>query len=506
MKNKLFLLLLFLMNILNSQSYILDSTYGTQGYKFNSNYLLNPIGLLKLNQSYFYFSNNEISKTNYNGNLDSSFGVNSKLSFNNSSETFTINGGKIINNSIYLYGKIVNTNNSSEDGFVLKISEDGIFDVTFGLNGISKINLGENENIFDFCIDNSGKLFCAAMKGNSSSSKVVTFKLLSNGSIYSSFGTNSFKEHLLNSVALSSSNVNNIIKVSDGYLLIGKTKHSESSSTLNNLVIAKIDENGDYITSFATNGIKLIHLSTSFSISYAIKEAQLFNSNLYINIFEAHSFTTQFRSLIKININDFQTIFNIPIYYDSNFKLDSNENIYVVGIDRCNSGPCIRNFMLKKFNPAGNVDTSFAQNGTFTYSFPALLYKDNLSSVVNLEEDGKIVVGGYVFRNYYDTNNVVVGPFYGLSSIRIEQGALSNNSFNLEEDVTLFPNPVTDYLNIICKGEIKEIKIFDLQNKLILKTNKVNNNSLDVRKLDAGLYILVISEESNTYYKKCIKK
>ena len=178
----------------------------------------------------------------------------------------------------------------------------------------------------------------------------------------------------------------------------------------------------------------------------------------------------------------------------------------MVGIDRCNFGPCIRNFMLKKFNPAGNVDTSFAQNGTFAYSFPAILYKDNLSSVVNLEEDGKIVVGGYVFRNYYDTNNVLVGPFYGLSSIRIEQGALSNNSFNLEEDVTIFPNPVTDNLNIICKGEIKEIKIFDLQNKLILKTNKVYNNSLDVRKLDAGLYILVISEESNTYYKKCIKK
>src|SRR6478609_7219356 len=197
MKNKLFLLsLLLLVNILNSQTYILDSTYGTQGYKFNDNYLLNPKGLLKLNQSYFYFSINEISKTNYNGNLDSSFGVNSKLSFDNSNETYIINGGKIINNSIYLFGKIINTNNSSEDGFVLKISEDGIYDTAFGLNGISKINLGENENIFDFSVDNSGKLFCAANKTNSSASKIVTFKLLSNGTIDASFGTNSFKEHI----------------------------------------------------------------------------------------------------------------------------------------------------------------------------------------------------------------------------------------------------------------------------------------------------------------------
>ncbi|WP_396160473.1 T9SS type A sorting domain-containing protein [Flavobacterium sp.] len=507
MKNRLFLLIMIIMsNLLNAQSYILDATYGTQGYKFNENYLLNPKGLLKLNQSYFYFSNNEISKTSYNGNLDVSFGVNSKLSFNNSSETFTINGGKIINNSIYLFGKILNTNNSSEDGFVLKISENGVYDAAFGLNGISKINLGENENIFDFSIDNSGKLFCAAMKANSSSSKVVTFKLLSSGSIDTSFGTNSFKEHIFNSITPSSSNVNNVIKVSDGYLLIGKTKHSESSSTLNNLVIAKIDENGEYITSFATNGIKLIHLSTSFSISYTIKDAQLFNSNLYVNILESSSFTSQYRYLKKIDINNFQIIFNIPIYHDSNFKLDSNENIYVVGIDRCNSGPCIRNFILKKFNPSGNLDISFAQNGTFTYSFPALLYKDNQSSVVNLEEDGKIVVGGYVYRNYYDANNVVVGPFYGLSSIRIEQGILNNESFDLDKEVEIFPNPVTDNLNIICKEEIKEIKIFDMQNKLIVLTNKVENNSLNLGKLDSGVYIVVISTESNTYYKKCIKK
>ena len=86
--------MIIMVNLLNAQSYILDSSYGTQGYKFNDNYLLNPEGLLKLNQSYFYFSTNEISKTDYSGNLDSSFGVNSKISFGNSNETYTIKGGK----------------------------------------------------------------------------------------------------------------------------------------------------------------------------------------------------------------------------------------------------------------------------------------------------------------------------------------------------------------------------------------------------------------------------
>jgi len=506
MKNRLFLLIIVVMaNLSNGQSYILDATYGTQGYKFNANFLLNPKGLLKLNQSYYYYSLNQISKTNYDGSLDSSFGVNSLITLSNSNETYTINGGKIINNSIYLFGKIVNTNVNSEDGFVLKILDSGIFDTTFGVNGISKVNLGENENIFDFSIDNSGKIFCAAIRTSSSSSKVVTFKLLSNGSIDTSFGTNSFKEHIFNSITPSYPDVNNIIKISDGYLLIGKTLHAVGSGYSSNIVIAKIDENGDYITSFATNGIKLINLSTG-SGSYSIKDAQLINSNLYLNIFEAFSFTSQDRYLRKIDINNFQTIFNVPIYYESNFKLDSNENIYVVGINRCNSGPCIRAFMLKKFDSSGNVDTGFAQNGSYTYSLPSLTSSDYQSSVVNLEEDGKIIIGGYAFRNYYDANNVVVGPFYGLTSIRIEQGVLNNDSFNLDEEVAIFPNPVSDNLNVICKEEIKEIKIFDMQNKLILSTTKVDNNGLDVRKLNAGLYIVVISTEGNTYYKKCIKK
>jgi hypothetical protein len=510
MKNRLFLLVMFIMtNLLNGQSYILDNTYGTQGYVFNANNFLNPIGVLKLNQSYYYYSNNKISKTNYNGSLDMSFGVNSEISLNNSNETYTINGGKIINNSIYLFGKIVNINNSSEDGFILKILDSGTYDIGFGLNGISKVNLGQNENIFDFCVDNSGKLFCAAIQANSSSSKVITFKLLSNGITDIGFGTNSVKEYVFNPLALSNQNINKIIKVSDGYLLIGLTSHMESPQSTGynkNIVIAKVDESGDYINSFGTNGIKLIPLSTNTLIGYTIKDAQLFNSNLYIQIFESHSFSTMFTSLRKINLNDFQTNFNVMIYYESNFKLDADENIYVVGSNRCDIGPCLRDFMLRKYNSSGVIDLNFAQNGTYTYRFQGLSAQDYKSSVVNLDEDGKIVIGGRVFMNYFDSNNVYVPPTNGFSSIRINQGALNNELFDLDEDVTIFPNPVTDILSLICKDEIKEIKIFDMQKKLILLTNKLNNNNLNLSGLDAGLYIVEIRTDNNTSIKKIIKK
>lgn len=499
MKSKLFIVVLFLANMVNGQSYILDSSYGTQGYKFNDNFLLNPNGLLKLNQSYYYYSLNQISKTNYDGSLDLTFGVNGMKSLNNSSETFTINGGKIINNSIYLFGKIVNTNNSSEDGFVLKILDNGNYDNSFGVNGISKINLGENENIFDICNDNSGKLFCTAKKVNSAA-KIITFKLLANGNIDTSFGTNSFKEYIFNP-AQSISEVYKIIKFSDGYFLIGK--NSQTSTYY--LVIAKIDENGDYITSFATNGVKLLNLAGGSTISN-IKDAQLVNSNLYVNILESSSFTSQYRYLRKININTFQTIFNIPIYYESNFKIDANENIYVVGANRCNTGPCIRDFMLKKFDASGNVDTNFAQNGSYTYSLPSLTSRDFQSSVVNLEEDDKIVIGGYAFRNYYDANNVVVGPYYGLTSIRIEQGILNNELFDLDREAEIYPNPVKDILKINILDEIKEISIYDFSSREILKNYDIKNKSINLENLSPGLYNILIKTDKRTYIKKVLKK
>lgn len=510
MKSKFLILMLFLVNLVIGQSYILDNTYGTQGYKFNANYLLYPKGLLKLNQSYFYFSTNEISKTDYNGNLDASFGVNSKLSFGSSTETYTINGGKIINNFIYLFGKIVNTNNSTEDGFILKINENGIFDTTFGLNGISKINLGENENIFDFSIDNSGKLFCTAKKTGNNSSRIITFKLLSNGLIEASFGTNSFKEHIFNSLAQSGADVSNIIKVSDGYLLIGKTMHTEvvSNSTYfnSNIAIAKIDENGNYVTSFATNGIKLIHLSTSLNL-YSIKDSQLINSNLYLNLFEAFSTISQFRYIKKIDITNFQTIFDVPIYYESNFKIDANENIYVVGINRCNSGPCIRAFMLKKFDSSGNVDSSFAQNGSYTYSLPALSTMDNQSSVVNLEEDDKIVIGGYVLRDYFDANNVYVSPKYGLGSIRIEQGVLSKDAFSSNSNFILYPNPSeeTIYINNKKLKPIDAISIYDSMGKMVFETNK-SLNEINIKEWQRGIYFIKINSNNERFHYKFIKK
>jgi hypothetical protein len=162
--------------------------------------------------------------------------------------------------------------------------------------------------------------------------------------------------------------------------------------------------------------------------------------------------------------------------------------------------------MLRKYNSSGVIDLNFAQNGTYTYRFQGLSAQDYKSSVVNLDEDGKIVIGGRVFMNYFDSNNVYVPPTNGFSSIRINQGALNNELFDLDEDVTIFPNPVTDILSLICKDEIKEIKIFDMQKKLILLTNKLNNNNLNLSGLDAGLYIVEIRTDNNTSIKKIIKK
>ena len=60
--------------------------------------------------------------------------------------------------------------------------------------------------------------------------------------------------------------------------------------------------------------------------------------------------------------------------------------------------------------------------------------------------------------------------------------------------ISLYPNPVNNgILNIISpSNELKEISVFDVSGRMILKT-KTENNSIDVSQLKTGLYLLNIS-------------
>jgi hypothetical protein len=106
-------------------------------------------------------------------------------------------------------------------------------------------------------------------------------------------------------------------------------------------------------------------------------------------------------------------------------------------------------------------------------------------------------------KNFYRLNQVDIDGKAKLSAIR-------KIDFNSPFDITIYPNPATDVLNVQVSKNISGIKIVDAQGKLIWQQE--NNTGLlsipvSVQKLTAGLYILEVSDAAgNKQMKKFIKE
>lgn len=89
---------------------------------------------------------------------------------------------------------------------------------------------------------------------------------------------------------------------------------------------------------------------------------------------------------------------------------------------------------------------------------------------------------------------------------------IATNQINNNEDVTIFPNPVIDYLSVkFSNSETGKLKflILDIQGKLILKGEiDINSfrSSIDMTQIPKGAYLLYITNENLNLYKKIIKK
>lgn len=95
----------------------------------------------------------------------------------------------------------------------------------------------------------------------------------------------------------------------------------------------------------------------------------------------------------------------------------------------------------------------------------------------------------------------------GFSGFFVRTSSSSLATANVKQDqVSIYPNPVKDVLNIDLKNNQGEVKIFDLSGKVI-KTASVNKSgSVDVSKLSKGLYIVEITMNGTSKVTKKIIK
>ncbi len=93
-------------------------------------------------------------------------------------------------------------------------------------------------------------------------------------------------------------------------------------------------------------------------------------------------------------------------------------------------------------------------------------------------------------------NSVDLGAYETEGNLALSDTASSN--------ITFYPNPVKDFLHIQKIPSNTTYKIFTSGGQLLSK-GTIINNSIDLRKIDKGIYILVIEDGINFYSKKIIR-
>ncbi|PLX05913.1 MAG: hypothetical protein C0596_15550 [Marinilabiliales bacterium] len=90
----------------------------------------------------------------------------------------------------------------------------------------------------------------------------------------------------------------------------------------------------------------------------------------------------------------------------------------------------------------------------------------------------------------YESDIVVLNPT-----------AISDNSFNT---ISIYPNTAKDYIQVLTNEKLSEIKIFDLNGKLI-KTLIGEITEIDINNLSEGCYIIEVIANENIYRGKFVK-
>ncbi len=84
------------------------------------------------------------------------------------------------------------------------------------------------------------------------------------------------------------------------------------------------------------------------------------------------------------------------------------------------------------------------------------------------------------------------------------------NEANKSDTPIIFPNPAFNELNLFCKNNsINEVKLFNFRGEEILKQKQGINSehfTIDISRIEGGIYFLRLSTKDTVFTKKFIKE
>lgn len=100
-------------------------------------------------------------------------------------------------------------------------------------------------------------------------------------------------------------------------------------------------------------------------------------------------------------------------------------------------------------------------------------------------------------------NDGATEVFYDNISLVKKATASVDNIF--ASKVSVYPNPVNEFVKISSSVEINKVEVYNLLGKKVISSSKINNNNIDVSSLAKGVYIVKLTSGDSVATKKIVK-
>lgn len=461
-----FCITIFFVVVIRAQSGSIDSSFNTtdtglanQGFSFVVNDMtIQSDGKIIVGGSFSNFNGtttNYITRLNSDGTLDTTFNIGTGA--NNPIYCTAIqNDGKI------LIGGLFTLLNGTSINRIARLNTDGTIDNTFTIG----TGFSLNDDLRVIVIQNDGKIIVGGdftLFNGSIRNRIL--RLNPNGSLDNTF-----------SIGNGFNNTVHDIKIqNDGKIIVGGNFTSFNGTTRNRIIRLN------------TNGTNDVSFNPGLGASSEIRTTSVQNNG---KIIIAGNFTS-FDGVVKnkmTRLNSDGTVdgdFSIGNGFDNIVycsSIQSDDKIVISGNFNLFNG--INANRIVRLNSDGSFDSTFnVGNGTNDYIL-----------ATSIQNDGKIIIGG-AFTSYNGTLKNRIA--------RINNDQSLNTGLFENKGLIVYPNPVSNFLNIDTNKKIDLISIYNLQGQIVLESK--NNEKINVESLTSGQYIMKIFSENTTQIKKFIK-
>jgi uncharacterized delta-60 repeat protein len=372
------------------------------------------------------------------GLLDTTFGTGGFVTTPTPIETSNDQANSVVLQSD---GKIVVAgyahNGNNDDFAVARYNTNGSLDETFGTGGIVTTPIGTStDRANSVVLQSDGKIVVAGyarITTTSTTDDIAVARYNTNGSLDETFGTGGF---VTTPIGTSTDRANSVVLQSDGKIVVAGYASITTTSTTDDIAVARYNTNGSLDTTFDTDGKVTTPIGTSTDRANSVVLQS--DGKIVVAGYASNGTNDDFAVARYYTNGSLDTTFDTdgkvttPIGTSTDLAnsvvLQSDGKIVVAGSAYNGNND---DFAVARYYTNGSLDITFGTGGFVTT--PIGTSNDRANSVV-LQSDGKIMVAGYARIGSYDEFAVARYNTDGVLDITFGTGGFVTTSIGISND------------------------------------------------------------------------